>query len=356
MEIMPSISEVAGATDGVGINQVLQSGLRSLATGADLERPDALRQVVEDLIKDAKFVYVNEGRANAVFQIVPSHGGHQLDGWLLRAPKEVEGTSPHSYEELQRYREQLVGPRVGARHLVPQLLVSVPASANGILNSERDLHSRRREPDSSIAEGYAMLIQDMNPLTEQGDLGLEFKPKWLAQSPIAPSDAKRCRTCAREAYRNGEKLAEGKKTKPPVCPLGLVDSDPAVVLETIRLLAPDWSPEEQDRLQQAFSSSGIFHKLRDLQVQGDPGDTMFTNPQDEDFGLAMTLRDCTCFVRMPKSADGDIEIKLADVDRKNWESKAEYWQHSHTNLVENGYYHGTESPRMETACLIERCE
>ena len=60
--------------------------------------------------------------------------------------------------------------------------------------------------------------------------------------------------------------------------------------------------------------------------------------------------------RMPKSADREIEIKLADVDRKNWESKAEYWQHSHTNLVENGFYHGTESPRMETACLIERCE
>lgn len=356
VEIMPSISDIAGATDGAGVEQVLQSGLRSLATGVDLERPEILRKVVEDLITDAKFVYVAEGRANAVFQIIPRQGGHQLDGWLLRAPKEVEGTSPHSYEELQRYREQLVGPRVGPRHLVPQLLVSVPSSANKILNTERDLHSRRREPDSSIAEGYAMLIQDMNPLPGRGDLGLEFKPKWLAQSPIAPKDARRCRTCAREAFRNGEKQAEGKKTTPPVCPLGLVDSDPAVVLETIQLLAPDWTPEEQDRLQRAFSSSGIFHKLRDLQVQGDPGDTMFTNPQDEDFGLAMTLRDCTCFVRMPKATDGDVEIKLADVDRKNWESKAEYWQHSHTNLVENGYYHGTETPKMETSCLIERCE
>ncbi|KAK9774304.1 putative Inositol-pentakisphosphate 2-kinase [Seiridium cardinale] len=335
-------------------DKLLWSGLKVLSTGGKIDHQDALREAVENITRNADFEYVAEGRANAVFKVVPRQGDDYLAGWLLRVPKHVDGALPHSYEELQQFRERVVAPKVGTKHLVPQLLVRVPARATTAMNTERDLRSRRKEASSSVAEGYAMLIQDMNPLPWREDIGLEFKPKWLAQSPIAPPDATRCRTCAREAYRNGEKQAEGKTTKPPVCPLGLVASDSTVVLETIKLLTPNWSSSEQDRLQRAFSSSGIFQKLRDLQVQGDSGDTMFTNPQNENFGLAMTLRDCTCFVRMLRAGEGEVEIKLADVDRKNWESKAEYWQHSHTNLVDNGYYHGTETPRMATRCLLEQ--
>lgn len=335
-------------------DQLLRDALGVMAGGGKPPDQDALRHAIESLILEAEFAYVAEGRANAVFQVQLTRGADILHGWLLRVPKQVEGASPHSYEELQRYRERVVEPKVGAKYLVPQLLVSVPPAATRAFNAERDLRSQRKEPDSSVAAGYAMLIQDMNTLPERDDIGLEFKPKWLAQSPIAPKDAARCRTCAREAYRNHEKQAEGKKTKVPVCPLGLVASDPEVVLETIKLLAPTWSPSQQERLQRAFSSSGIFKKLRDLQQEGDKGNTMFNHPENESFGLAMTLRDCTCFVRMPKVGSGQVEIKLADVDRKNWESKAEYWQHSHTNLVDHGFYHGRETPKMATRCLLEK--
>ncbi|KAH6653876.1 inositol-pentakisphosphate 2-kinase-domain-containing protein [Truncatella angustata] len=349
--VRSTLSETSGVDGGL---EELQPGLKILADGGKPKQQDLLRELVEGVIKTAEFEYIAEGRANAVFKVNSAPGIDHLAGWLLRVPKQVEGATPHSYEELQKYRETVVEPRVGTKHLVPQLMVSVPAEGTRAMNEQRELRSRRKEPSSSIAAGFAMLIQDMNPRAGHGDLGLEFKPKWLAQSPIAPGDAVRCRTCAREAWRNHEKQAEGKSTKTPVCPIGLVDPDPAHVLYTVELLAPDWSPSEQHRLRDAFSGSGIFQKLRDLQVRGDPGDTMFTNPQSEGFGLAMTLRDCTCFVRMSRTGEGEVEIKLADVDRKNWESKAEYWQHSHTNLVDNGYYHGTESPRMATKCVLER--
>lgn len=336
------------------VSGLLRNGLDVLAEGGKPGHQDELREAVESLIKNSDFIYVAEGRANAVFEVQPRQADDLLAGWLLRVPKKVEGALPHSYEELQRYRERVVAPKVGTKHLVPQLLVSVSPVATEALNTERELRSQRKEPHSSVAEGHAMLVQDMNILPGHNDIGLEFKPKWLAQSPIAPPDSTRCRTCAREAYRNHEKQAEGKKTKPPVCPLGLVASDAREVLQTIKLLAPDWSPSDQEHLQRAFSESGIFQKLRDLQVEGDPGNTMFNHPENESFGLAMTLRDCTCFVRMPKSADGRVEIKLADVDKKNWESKADYWQDSHTNLVEHGYYHGTETPKMATSCILEK--
>lgn len=328
-----------------------------------------LQEKVETIIGASTFVYVAEGRANAVFRMVSADDGgagrddpqvwkdHPLAGYLLRIPKVVEGTAPHSYEELQRYREAIVEPRVGAQHLVPQLLVRLEAHHTDLLNAERSAHGQR-DPGSSVSADVAFLIEDLSPLPWRDDLGLEFKPKWLAQSPIAPEGATRCRTCAREAFRNHEKLEEGRKkaVSPPVCPLGLVHADPAVVARTIQSLAPpDWTDADRERLLVAFKETGILERLRELQCSGDLANAMFDAPQDEDFGLAMTLRDCTCFVRMPRvPEDGGrgVEIRLADVDRKNWESKAEYWQHSHTNLVDTGYYHGREEPPMETHCLL----
>lgn len=302
-----------------------------------------------------KWEYVAEGRANVVFRMTPLGSVKEDSGIfadaLFRVPKATPGATPHSYDRLQHYRDTIIEPAVGAQFLVPQLLVEIPDHQAQILNQKRD---PRHKDKSVILSGRAMLIQDMSPLSAN-QLGLEFKPKWLAQSPIAPADATRCRTCAREAYRNGQKLQAGKPISPPVCPLGLVHNDPAVVLDTIKLLAPKWSKSDQIRLREAFEKTQVFLKLRKLQMDGDPGNTMFTNPESPKFGLAMTLRDCTCFVRLSKDAtDPKVEIKLADTDEKNWEYKQEYWQKSHNNLIDNGFYHEKEMPPIETHCLLLR--
>jgi inositol-pentakisphosphate 2-kinase len=391
----------------------VQSQLRALGEGVGPDYdPTWLQDKVETLLRGSTFVYVAEGRANAVYRMIfpPSEDEeqaaaadgadadadadappaprddpeawrrHPLAGYLLRVPKVVAGAAPHGYGELQRYRTAVVEPRVGARFLVPQLLVRLAAPQHGAaLNAERAAHGAGRDPGSAVGGNEAFLIEDLSPLPWRDDLGLEFKPKWLAQSPIAPVGATRCRTCAREAWRNHEKLEEleasggehkSKKKKPitpPVCPLGLVHADPDVVRGTLRALTPSdgWSDADRERLRAALGRTQVLARLRDLQCAGDAGNAMFDCPQDDDFGLAMTLRDCTCFVRMPRVAAGagaedgnnndeeeEVEIRFADVDRKNWESKAEYWQHSHTNLVEKGYYHGTEEPPMETHCLL----
>jgi inositol-pentakisphosphate 2-kinase len=336
----------------------------------------SLRGKVEHFVASAGcFTYVAEGRANAVFKIDPVVPEHSLDysdyrqnqgsliGALIRVPIVVPGANqtPYDYERLQQYRQKVVEPAVGVKFLVPQFLIKLETSQTDLLDTERKDNSTRMQPTSYIGKGgHAMIMQDMRP--RRSEIGFEFKPKWLAQSPIAPEDATRCRTCAREASRNYEKLKLGKKFSVPVCPLGLVHYEPDIVLDTIRKLAPDWPPQCQKLLRDALEKTKIMRRLRVLQMEGDPGNDMFENPGSEAFGLAMTLRDCTVFVRMFNSSDDAshsytdpsvIDIKLADVDEKNWQVKNEYWQKTHTDLVDGFFYQGCESPRMETDCYLD---
>ncbi|KAI0195380.1 inositol pentakisphosphate 2-kinase-like protein [Xylaria flabelliformis] len=317
---------------------------------------DDTLQECENLVNSPQkvdFKYVAEGRANVVFSIWesgnPTATKGRFEGTLLRVPKATLGVTPCDYETLQAFHENQVEGRVGRQHLVPQILIQITAEVADILHKKRN-----KTDDSEIRAGYAMLIQDMS--ASPGYSVLEFKPKWLAQSPIAPQNAKRCRTCAREAFRNNQKRAKGKTASIPICPLGLVHEDPAVVVDTIKRLTPEWTQSNQKRLSDAFERSGILKKLRELQTKGDPGRALLDNPSDPDFGLAMTLRDCSCYVRMPTDLSEDVEIKLADVDKKNWEEKQTYWQESHWNLVDNGWYTCEEQvdTPIVTECVLNR--
>ncbi|KAJ1337601.1 inositol-pentakisphosphate 2-kinase [Microdochium nivale] len=320
--------------------------------------------LTEALNKYYDFEYLAEGRANTVFVIrerpnrdasLPLPEGTFVET-LLRVPKITDGIVPCDYDTLQRFHEGVVVPQVGGEHVVPQILVKITEETADKLDRlrKRDSKKARAAEDTHIGVGSAMLIQNMSESPEY--LSLEFKPKWLAQSPLAPKDSIRCRTCAREAFRIAQKVAEGKsaaKLGPPVCPLGLMHPERWVRMATIDRLAPSWSENDRERLADALQKSGLLERLRQLQVSGDAGRALFDNPSDPHFGLTMTLRDCSCFVRMPKNDNGPVLIKLADVDKKNWEAKQTYWQDSHNNLIDNGWYTGKEQPRLETNCIFE---
>ncbi|RYP09547.1 hypothetical protein DL764_001232 [Monosporascus ibericus] len=356
------------------------------ASGSDAESiitPETRQRLVDALDK-YDFEYVAEGRANVVFGIrdPPGDDGSptvrrgQFEATLLRVPKATPGVTPCDYKTLQRFHEDLVERRVGREHLVPQVLVAISPGLAERLNAARanangggggghrkdgggDGHDGHGDSGSVIRPGAAMLIQDMGPAP--GYRAFEFKPKWLAQSPLAPPGAARCRTCAREAFRNSRMLKKDPavEASPPMCPLGLVHDDPAVVAATVEYLAPaDWSRRDRERLAAALRAPGnnVLDRLRDLQVEGDPppGRALFDSPGDPGFGLAMTLRDCSCFVRLPvdENDDAPVVIKLADVDKKNWQEKQTYWQESHRRLIEEGFYEGKEDPPMETHCVL----
>ncbi|KAI0391332.1 inositol-pentakisphosphate 2-kinase-domain-containing protein [Xylariaceae sp. FL0594] len=306
------------------------------------------------------FKYVAEGRANVVFSVWERREDGVVRGLfertLLRVPKATQEVTPCDYQSLQAYHEEVVGAKVGRQHLVPQILVTITADVAALLNEEWARGStRRRGAGSVIKDGHAMLVEDMG--ASPGYKALEFKPKWLAQSPLAPPGAKRCRSCAREAYRNSQLLAKGATTvSVPVCPLGLVHEGRAIVERTIDRLVPEWTRGERTRLVDALERTGILRTVLAIQTAGDPADALLKDPSSEAFGLAMTLRDCSLFVRMPlDDATGEaVELKLADTDKKNWEEKQTYWQETHRNLVENGWYTGTEKldPPIRTECLL----
>ncbi|KAI0014596.1 inositol-pentakisphosphate 2-kinase-domain-containing protein [Xylariomycetidae sp. FL0641] len=344
------------------------------------------REKLISVLDQCTFEFRGEGRANAVFAIHAPDGQGQDEattatatatvpsdffaGTLLRVPKHTPKITPCDYEAMQCFHERLIDVHAGREHIVPQLVVRISASVASALDAQRRGDPAHRDDGSSIAAGYAMLIEDMSE-TPSLIVG-EFKPKWLAQSPLAPADAVRCRNCAREAYRLAQKGADaGHEDDPdvPVCPLGLLHADRRVVLATIDRLVPDWSERQRERLADALARTGILERLRAVQVRGDPPgeDRLHADPENEWFGLAMTLRDCSVFVRMPvddndnEDDDGDgaraeereVTLKLADVDMKNAQEKKTYWQKSHQKLVDGGWY----SKPLDTACVLDldRC-
>jgi inositol-pentakisphosphate 2-kinase len=154
---------------------------------------------------------------------------------------------------------------------------------------------------------------------------LEWKPKWSAQSTDAPADADFCRTCAIRAQRNGEALQE-----PRFCPLALTSFDDQVRARALEGLIAErrWilSLSETAGLNQFFKKTDIFKSLRHLQQQA----------ALENMELAMTLRDCSCYLLMQ---DGQVvECLLADLDPKSAEKRS-HWQALERGLIDGGWYY-----------------
>lgn len=196
---------------------------------------------------------------------------------------------------------------------------------------------------------------------------LEFKPKWLAQSPNAPPSATRCRNCAREAFKHHTK--PDSKTPAILCPLSFLicNTSSSAITNILKHLSPlDNLPNPKTPTLQShhyhqlhqltswLQTNKLIPRIRAAQLVNDLTGPLRADAHDAQFQLAMTLRDCTCFLRIPADPNAPVEAKLADLDKKNWGVKLEYWQATERRLIEGGYYEGREQPRQETDCQLER--
>ncbi|KAK6501492.1 Inositol-pentakisphosphate 2-kinase [Arthrobotrys musiformis] len=246
-------------------------------------------------------------------------------------------------------------------------------------------------------------------------LTLEFKPKYLVQSPDAPKDWKLCRTCAFRTMRsrsmssrsNASATSEGEDGRhfipPDYCPLDLVSSDhnrvsraveaivnredgvlvvdEAEILVTDTALGEDGISPWLDTLDTSivglltsyFSDPAcVTHVLADLQahfggkigVLAPPTPTLEISAEQlsrmlaghpttakigEDICTAMSLRDCTVYVRIWVKAkacgssgiDVHIECKVGDLDMKTGEGgKGVYWRDVEKRLLRGDWYTG----------------
>ncbi|KAK0623380.1 inositol-pentakisphosphate 2-kinase [Immersiella caudata] len=301
---------------------------------------------------------IGEGAANVVFKS-ESHGSPIPQGYLLRVPK--AGTSAYHYSDLQEYWETSIRPLFQPSELVQQHLIPISPATITHLNDVLSASDPQRRHDfrgSRIltTATTAMLVEDM-AARHPREIVFEFKPKWLSQSPSAPPSATRCRNCAREVQKRASK-PPSSAPKPIDCPLDLLDcaTDPSSLSQSITALTPNLPPADANyaRLAHWLKANTLLPRLRDLQTSLDPVGPLAASPEDPNFQLAMTLKDCSCFVRIPADPESPVEARFADLDKKNWEAKLEYWRATERGLIEDGYYEGREVGGQKTKCLYER--
>ena len=146
---------------------------------------------------------------------------------------------------------------------------------------------------------------------------------------------------------NAGRALEGEPSRSTFCPLDLLSSkalDSVRVAENLLQSEPVHS-KNIPRFAQWLRRTAILQDLRDLQFSLDRTGVLNADIEDEKFRVAMTLRDCTVFVRFPEDPDRDewdIEARIGDLDVKS-KGKEAYWKRVERQLIDEGWYEGNES-------------
>ena len=276
-------------------------------------------------------------------EIEPLQMDPRLEGKLVRLRKKASSSTPVA--ESQKHFESSIKVLFPSENLVQQVLFQ-PSK-----NLLKDCNARLREMEKNGArpakrhgvylaedELYGMLVTDMS-CSDDSFKFYEFKPKWLAQSPSAPPDSKRCRTCALRAMKKGSRSG--------FCPLDLVNKD-KITTAVCRIIGldprrlQDYSGSQREmlgRIRDFLRKDPLLRRLRQLQMHKDPNGVLKAKAISPDFLAAMTLRDCTLYLKVGPAS---IDARLGDLDLKTGKGKAEYWRESERLLIDGGWYTATE--------------
>jgi len=151
----------------------------------------------------------------------------------------------------------------------------------------------KRDSILDLDETHGTLLEDLS--ADSSILLLDFKPKWLSQSPTAPKTANTCRTCALRRLRRKQ-----PKSHPRFCPLDLSSSAPPRVLRAVTAFLAEkgiHNPTLAEQITQHLLNSKLIPTL--LAAQTSPTSSLATK---------MTLRDCTLFVQIPRELIPDPQL------------------------------------------------
>ncbi|KOS21313.1 Inositol-pentakisphosphate 2-kinase [Escovopsis weberi] len=302
--------------------------------------------------------FVGEGTANAVFEIaVPPDcpTRDRFEGKLLRVAKVASlGETPtYDYTLQQGFYYGFIKSTLG-EYAVDQELVVLHNS--GIIDELNALlqdidHTRKPIFQGSYVglSNWGLLVEDMRPGDDDSHILIEFKPKWLLQSPSAPPKAIRCRQCAldfRKFLLNP--IAEKPCPQRKPCPLALGNpTAPKVVRSPFRITNSLPGVAMADKHFEAalakIMDHDVIHLLRREQGRLDKKGPLHVGPKDQTISLAMTLRDCTLFALIPVNNDhaddsAPIKVRLCDFDWKDPKVKAARWSSTEKALIEEGFY------------------
>lgn len=311
------------------------------------------------------FSYLTEGAANVVWLIRFHDSNLQSydSSAVLRMRKDIPSTT--SMLDLKRDFEERIAPLFlfDPSLLLPVDLVQLCPSLTDVLNQQlRSLEAKGRRGalrrdiyhPSFETEPYAEFMSNLGH--GPGKL-VEFKPKWLVQSPSAPRFAQRCRTCALNSRRRA-KGGSGRGDS-GFCPFDLLSSNNKVLSVALRQI---WTDEQSfDQFVAAFKTR-VQPSLRQLQrlqkLHNEVGLDHFLNPEGADFAVAMALRDCSVVLKVvPFEQAAKLEIplmKLLDLDLKDTKGgKLEKWARMESELIEEGWYTTSHGSSIECAMSFQ---
>ncbi|BFZ61378.1 Inositol-pentakisphosphate 2-kinase [Saitoella coloradoensis] len=287
------------------------------------------------------WAYLTEGNANLIF-VYTGGSNSNFDGKILRFRK--NGTAV-GVKDAHSYIAREIVPLLGAAHVVVGELIPIDRNVIVELNDMLKVVKRTRKDDRGISQedGLALLMEDL-----RDEDVVQFKPKWLCQSPTAPDDWVACRTCA--LHRS-----KGKTEKVGhFCPLDLGSGETERVMRAAKAIL-EGSGLSQESLTSQFvrilTASPVLVNLREAQARYDR-----TGPfrqegagiaveGDEDLPLAMTLRDCTLFVDIRRG-----RVRIIDLDPKDEVTKGKYWMTVERSLTDGGWYMGRGMLDGEQRC------
>jgi len=299
--------------------------------------------------------YLNEGGANVVFRIQPTPYQEPehlpYPDTLIRLRKNL----PHvqsAKKQLEAFKKEFRG-LFPQQYFLKQGLVGVREGVAQRLNETLRLFNRRpaHRANDFLPEGeeFGLIIDDMS-VRNPGEVMVQIKPKWLAQSPNAPPNAKRCRTCALRAQRASKHIPTATDSQDN-CSLALLSEQEVDRARAAQSITTD--PRLQDYL--VHDAQELLRTLRLYQQRFDHDGVLIAENEGTiaDLCKAMTLRDCTLFLR--RSGE-DVEAKLADLDMKQ-PGKMERWKQVERSLIKEGWYEHKEENSVwsaEKICLLSR--
>jgi inositol-pentakisphosphate 2-kinase len=294
---------------------------------------------------DVELTYLAEGAANIIYRLSSPRG--IFSSQLLRLRKTLPSAQPNkaAYAYLAHTAFRLFPGSL----LVSTELIRIPREVLERENErllEREERGARPKKRCGLYleknEQYAFLVADMSARSPR-EVMVEFKPKWVVQSPSAPAGARRCRNCALRLKKSGERHG--------FCPLDLASGDVERVRRAVGYILPKEAPkgfeirkgtwelekrELEEKVVQYLAKSELMPTLAALQKRLDPEGPLRSS-MGKEFLDAMTVRDLTVFLRV--DMDGGVECGVGDLDMKSKENgKEAYWRETERALIENGFY------------------
>jgi inositol-pentakisphosphate 2-kinase len=160
------------------------------------------------------------------------------------------------------------------------------------------------------------------------------------------------------ARSNSDRARKDEPLQEAFCPFNFISSDfqdlfqAAVFILTPPSGKPLPKEDDRDRVMDWLRKTDLLRKLAKCQAKFDTKGPV-GGEVDKAFRTAMTLRDCTVFLRLPNDRDYPIEARLGDLDLKS-AGKVDYWRKTEQELIDGGWYTAKETDRQPMVCQYKR--